>query len=156
MRYMSREKFERHFYSTFDHVQNNLWNYEDDGRQSGWEKTGELGKNLTPGLSSWIDTKQAYKDFSRGHMKSWMLNGGMAALWWTSDVLLAAGIITWWTGAWTVVGIGGGAAVRGGVTVLRGSKFAKWIIMADQVAEVATQTAQWMYLAVEKDQIEYL
>lgn len=24
MRYMSREKFERHFYSTFDHVQNNL------------------------------------------------------------------------------------------------------------------------------------
>lgn len=65
MRYMSREKFERHFYSTFDHIQNNLSNYEDDGRQSGWEKTGEVGKNLTPGLSSWIDTKQAWKDFSR-------------------------------------------------------------------------------------------
>lgn len=70
MRYMSREKFERHFYSTFDHIQNNLSNYEDDGQQSGWEKTGEVGKNLTPVWSSWLDSKQAWKDFSRGHIKS--------------------------------------------------------------------------------------
>ncbi len=65
MRYMSREKFERHFYSTFDHIQNNLSDYADDGVQSGWEKTGEVGKNFTPVWSSWLDTKQAWKDFSR-------------------------------------------------------------------------------------------
>lgn len=156
MRYMSREKFERHFYSTFDHIQNNLSNYEDDSRQSGWEKTGEVAKNMAPGWSSWIDTKQSYKDFSRGHIKSWILNGGMAALWWTSDILLAAGVITSWTGVWAVAGIGGGTVVRGGVTVLRGSKFAKWIIASEQIAEWVTQTMQWIYLAVEKDKIEYL
>lgn len=39
LNYMSKEKFERHFYSTFDHVQKNLGSYQDDGHQSGWEKT---------------------------------------------------------------------------------------------------------------------
>jgi hypothetical protein len=156
MRYMSREKFERHFYSTFDHIQNNLSNYEDDGQQSGWEKTGEVGKNITPVWSSWLDTKQAWKDFSRGHIKPWFFNAGMAALWWTSDALLAAWILTSWTWVGAVVGGWGGAAIRWGTVAIKGSRFAKGIILAEQVGEVATQTAQWIYLAVEKDQIEYL
>jgi hypothetical protein len=62
---MSREKFERHFYTTFDHIKNNIGDYEDDGKQSGMEKTGEIAKNFIPIKSSWIDTKQAYNDFSR-------------------------------------------------------------------------------------------
>ncbi len=35
---MSREKFETHFYSTLDHIKDNLGDYQDDGKQSGWEK----------------------------------------------------------------------------------------------------------------------
>lgn len=67
---MSKDKFEKHFYTTFDHVKDNLSAYQDDGQQSGWEKTGEVAKNIVPVVSSWIDTKQAYRDFSRGHIKS--------------------------------------------------------------------------------------
>lgn len=156
MRYMSREKFERHFYSTFDHVQNNLWNYEDDGRQSGWEKTGEVGKNITPVWSSWIDTKQTWKDFSRGHIKSWLINGSMAALWWTSDALLAAGIITSPTVVWALWFGGAAAGLRWLNVFIKGSKVVRWIKKAEVALETAQQTAQWMYLAVEKDQIEYL
>ncbi|MBP6921159.1 hypothetical protein KBB89_01255 [Candidatus Gracilibacteria bacterium] len=156
MRYMSREKFERYFYSTFDHIQNNLSNYEDDGIQSGWEKTGEVSKNLTPGLSSWIDTKQAYKDFSRGHIKPGLFNTGMAALGWTSDVLLVAGILTSWTGIGGVAGVGGGAAIRGGSAAIKASKVAKGIIITENIGEVATQTAQGIYLAVEKDMTEII
>jgi hypothetical protein len=156
MRYMSREKFERHFYSTFDHIQSNLSNYEDDGRQSGWEKTGEVGKNFTPWLSSWIDTKQAYKDFSRGHMKSWLINGSVAAMWWVSDALLAAGIITSPSVLWALWFGGAAAGLKWLNVAIKWSKVVKWIIASEQITEWVTQTIQWSYLAVEKDQIEYL
>lgn len=156
-RSMSKDKFEKHFYTTFDHVKDNLSAYQDDGQQSGWEKTGEVAKNIVPVVSSWIDTKQAYRDFSRGHIKSWLLNGGMAALWWASDISLGI------TAAASILSLGTAspslfipATLRGITVAAKSSKVVKWIIMTERVAEVATQTAQGVYLAVEKDQKEYL
>lgn len=157
LRSMSREKFETHFYTTLDHVKDNISDYQDDGQQSGWEKAWEVGKNLVPIVSSWIDTKQAWRDLSRGHIKSWLLNGWMAALWWASDISLGITI------AASVLTLGSAtpslaipAALRAGVIAAKWSKVVKWIIITERAAEIATQTAQGIYLSVEKDVKEYL
>jgi hypothetical protein len=157
MRYMSREKFERHFFTTFDHVTDNKKQFA-DGNQSLLEKTREIGANMIPISSSWIDTRQAWRDISRWHIRSWIINGTMATVWWISDVLIIAGLASAVISGpvWPMLWVGWWSALKGSLTAVRWSKYVAKFVKSEHILESASLTAHGVYLAIEKDKIEKL
>lgn len=124
---MSYDKFKKHFYSIYNDLQKDKNHYKDDWQQSDNEKKLSLLWDNLPITGSWRDSKTAINNFQQWDWYWFMLNGGMAALGWSSDALLAIGWLSVvvsgpiWPAAWA----GASAWIRWAISAIRASKFAK-------------------------------
>jgi hypothetical protein len=145
----SREKILSNYFGLYDRVHTYKEDFK-DGEITKEEQIRQIGVNFLPWVGSTIDTKQAWVDFRRGHIRSWLVNAGMATVGWIADALFVSTIVTWFIWLW------GSTVLKAWLTTLKGTKIVKNALMIDTLGEATQQTVDPVKIIIIKDKKEVI